>query len=72
MKNADTPINESRRKELETKLEKCRNQQNNPNSSQYRANYSEWDDDDLPILQPMDQDDLENLGVDRIRSPSAY
>ena len=66
MKNAETPLTIQQVKELENRLEKCRNQQNNPNSSQYRANYSEWDDDDLPIAQPFDQDDIECMGVDNL------
>ncbi|KAK8725572.1 hypothetical protein OTU49_010624 [Cherax quadricarinatus] len=71
VKNAEPPLSDTVRREIEAKLEKCRNQQNNPNSSQYRANYSEWDDEDLPIAAAPYNDDL-GLGVERIRSPSAY
>lgn len=71
VKNAEAPMPDTKRKEIEAKLEKCRNQQNNPNSSQYRANYSEMDDDDLPIAGSPMQEDIA-LGVERIRSPPAY
>ncbi|KAK7083080.1 hypothetical protein SK128_000866 [Halocaridina rubra] len=69
VKNVEPPMSDSKRREIESKLERCRNQQNNPNSSQYRANYSEIDEDDLPIAQsPVHED----MGVERLRSPSAY
>ncbi|XP_071526896.1 cyclin-H isoform X1 [Panulirus ornatus] len=71
VKNAEPPLSDSIRREIEAKLEKCRNQQNNPNSSQYRANYSEWDDEDLPIAASPFTEDM-NLGVERIHSPSSY
>ncbi|XP_042230157.1 cyclin-H-like [Homarus americanus] len=71
VKNAEPPLADAVRREIEAKLEKCRNQQNNPNSSQYRAHFSEWDDDDLPIAASPFNDDI-GLGVERIRSPSTY
>lgn len=71
LKNAEPPMGDKKRKEIEAKLEKCRNQENNPNSSQYRANYSEIDEDDLPIAASPMQDDM-GLGIERIRSPSTY
>ncbi|ROT78257.1 cyclin H [Penaeus vannamei] len=71
VKNAEPPASDTVRREIEGKLEKCRNQQNNPNSSQYRANYSEWDDDEVMMAaSPMQEDTT--LGVERIRSPSNY
>ncbi|XP_045131721.1 cyclin-H-like [Portunus trituberculatus] len=71
VKNTEPPLSDSVKKEIEAKLERCRNQQNNPNSSQYRANYSEWDDEDLPIASSPFSGDV-SMGVERIRSPSAY
>lgn len=71
VKNTEPPLSDAARKEIEAKLEHCRNQQNNPNSSQYRANYSEWDDEDLPIASSPFSGDV-SMGVERIRSPSAY
>lgn len=61
------------RKKIEEKLEVCRNQQNNPNSKQYRANYTEWDDDDdLMVKQSVDINDSNYLGVEKLRSPASY
>lgn len=71
VKNAEPPASDTVRREIEGKLEKCRNQQNNPNSSQYRANYSEWDDDEVMMAASPIQEDT-TLGVERIRSPSNY
>lgn len=71
VKTTESPLSDTARKEIEAKLERCRNQQNNPNSSQYRANYSEWDDEDLPIASSPFSGDV-SMGMERIRSPSAY
>lgn len=71
VKNTEPPLSDPARKEIEAKLERCRNQQNNPNSSLYRANYSEWDDEDLPIASSPFSGEV-SMGMERIRSPSAY
>ncbi|XP_076066551.1 cyclin H [Oratosquilla oratoria] len=70
VKNYHVLISDATRREIEGKLEKCRNQQNNPNSSEYRANYADFDDDDLPLAMP--DDPMEGVGIERItcRSPS--
>ncbi|KAB7506736.1 Cyclin-H [Armadillidium nasatum] len=68
-----TPLADPLRKKIEEKLEVCRNQQNNPNSKQYRANYTEWDDDDdLMVKQSVDINDSNYLGVEKLRSPASY
>ena len=40
VKNAEGPASDAQKREIEAKLEKCRNQENNPNSAQYRTNYT--------------------------------
>lgn len=63
VKNFDPmSITDSVRKELEAKLEVCRNQENNPNSDQYRAKHAEWDDDDMPPVVTSNDDS--NLDIE--------
>ena len=40
VKNAEGPASDAQKREIEAKLERCRNQENNPNSAQYRTNYT--------------------------------
>ncbi|CAL4170125.1 unnamed protein product, partial [Meganyctiphanes norvegica] len=71
VKNVEGAPPDPLRKEIDTKLEICRNQQNNPSSPHYRTNYTDFDDDpEIPQAPPEEGGDT--LGVQRIRSPSTY
>lgn len=67
VKNTGPPLSDTARKEIKAKLECCHNQQNNPNSSQRRANYSKWDDENLPIASfALQWRHIDGLGEDTV------
>ncbi|KAF7993404.1 hypothetical protein HCN44_007907 [Aphidius gifuensis] len=76
-KGSDIPSKEIV-KALEKKLDKCRNQENNPDSEIYKRRMQEMlEDDDLhdnekyaKIIQNQEAHDKKILGVNRLRSPS--
>lgn len=71
VKNVEGPPPDPLRKEIDAKLEICRNQQNNPSSPHYRTNYTDFDEDPDLSHAPMEEGG-DALGIQRIRSPSTF
>ncbi|GBP11601.1 Cyclin-H [Eumeta japonica] len=70
VKLVESPARE-RVRAVEKKLDKCRNQENNPDSEIYKKRVREaLDEDDMPRTEPMRMS-LDTSGVSQVLSPSA-